>query len=99
MSVSIALVIGGVIGALDGVGIFFARDFRRDFERNSRSSLGRLVAEEFKHMVARRLIRVAVWVCLRSGDFPCERRIQIEGRSVRSALRGNPGNSHGTVAC
>jgi hypothetical protein len=31
--------------------------------------------------------------------FPRERLIQIEGRSVRSALRGNPGNSHGSVAC
>jgi hypothetical protein len=107
MSVSVALVIGAVISALDGIGIFFAQDepFKIEifvaaiFKGISRSSFDGLVFDQLERVAASRLIWIALWRCIRSGDFPRQGRIQIDGRPVRGAVRRNSRDNHRSVAC
>lgn len=107
MNVTVLLVIGGAVGALDGVGIFFSQDEPFKTEIFVAATLkGILVALLTGWSLTSSSVwwqgapyRIALWPCIRPGDFSRQRRIQIDGRSVRCAIRRNPRNSDGSVAC
>jgi hypothetical protein len=107
MNVTVVLVIGGAVGVLDGVGIFFCRDEPLKTEIFVAAILKGILVALLTGLSLMRLsawwqgapMRTALWPCIRSDDFSRQRRIQIDGRSVRCALRRNPRNSDGAVAC
>ena len=107
MSISVALLIGGIIGAVDGGGIFFARDEPFKTEIFAAAILkGILVAL----LTGLSLARSSAWwqgalygllygFAFALVIFLAKGRLQIEGRSVRCALRRITWDRDRFVAC